>query len=198
MNEIIMIILTTIYVIATIVICFFSYKTIKVTRAQTTELRKQYEEENRPYITIEMIYERRKFYGIRLINHGKKIANNVLIDLDQSFIDSITEQTFKSLLEKEKDRKCIIGIGQSVDLFFGSNEFRTSNKIKTISGQVTYSNGDNQYKENIDIDFERYSTFFSILTDSDDLLSQIKKQTGELNAINDNLNLIATSLKDKK
>ena len=86
-----MVLLTAIYVIATILICYFNYGATKVSREQAAEMRRQYEEENRPYITVELIYERKAFYGLRFFNHGKRLANHVKIQLDQAFVDSLKE-----------------------------------------------------------------------------------------------------------
>lgn len=116
-----MVALTAVYVIATIFICYFNYRSAKASKEQVEEMRRQYDAENRPYITVELIYERRAYYGLRFTNHGKRIANHVSIQFEQGFIDCITEPGFKSLLEKQKSRECIIGIGQHYDLFFETN-----------------------------------------------------------------------------
>lgn len=58
-----MVVLTAIYVLATILICYYNYGATKASRDQAAEMRRQYEEDNRPYITVELIYERKVFYG---------------------------------------------------------------------------------------------------------------------------------------
>ena len=55
-----MVVLTAIYVLATILICYYNYGATKASRDQAAEMRRQYEEDNRPYITVELIYERKK------------------------------------------------------------------------------------------------------------------------------------------
>lgn len=80
-----MVVLTAIYVLATILICYYNYGATKASRDQAAEMRRQYEEDNRPYITVELIYERKVFYGLRFSNHGKRLANHVRIQLDQTF-----------------------------------------------------------------------------------------------------------------
>lgn len=55
-------------------------------------------------------------------NHGKLTAQNVNIQLDQAFIDSLPNENIRSMLNKQKDKKCIIGVGQHYDLYIGSNE----------------------------------------------------------------------------
>lgn len=68
-----MVVLTAIYVLATILICYYNYGATKASGDQAAEMRRQYEEDNRPYITVELIYERKAFYGLRF-----QIMENVL------------------------------------------------------------------------------------------------------------------------
>ena len=64
-------ILTLLTAIATFITCWCSFISAKATRAQVEEMRRQYKEENRPFIGTELTYVRRTFYGIKFINHGK-------------------------------------------------------------------------------------------------------------------------------
>ena len=190
-----MVVLTGIYVLATIFICLFNYGSAKASKDQLAEMRRQFDEENRPYITVELIYERRTFYGLRFSNHGKKVANHVRIELDQAFLDSVTEPSFKQALDKTKGKECIIGIGQHYDLFFGSNEFRKSNNKVALSGNVVYNDGKLTYTEPFSVDFDSYATIYSVNTDADDMLKELKAQTRELKGIKDALKELNTTLK---
>ena len=49
MSDWAMVALTGIYVVATIFISVFNYRTAKATKEQITEIKRQYETENRPY-----------------------------------------------------------------------------------------------------------------------------------------------------
>lgn len=190
-----MVVLTGIYVLATIFICLFNYGSAKASKDQLAEMRRQFDEDNRPYITVELIYERRAFYGLRFSNHGKRVANHVRIELDQAFLDSVTEPSFKQALDKTKGKECIIGIGQHYDLFFGSNEFRKSNNKVALSGKVVYNDGKLTYTEPFSVDFDSYATIYSVNTDADDMLKEIKAQTRELKGIKDALKELNTTLK---
>ena len=129
-----MVVLTAIYVLATILICYYNYGATKASRDQAAEMRRQYEEDNRPYITVELIYERKAFYGLRFSNHGKRLANHVRIQLDQTFLDSLKEPSFSEMLKRANGKECIIGIGQHYDLYFGSNIlFRGKWSTKMVS-----------------------------------------------------------------
>lgn len=178
-----MVALTGIYVVATIFISVFNYRTAKATKEQITEIKRQYETENRPYITTEFVYLRRAFYVLRFTNHGKRIATHVKILFDQAFLDSILEPSFRGMLENQKGRECIIGIEKQHELFIGSNKYTNNPHKIPISGQVVYSDGDNNYTNEFCIDAGKYSTFFSINTDTDDILAALKSQTEQLKKI---------------
>ncbi len=94
-NGAIMVIITFVYVIATIAICIANLRSAKATREQLEESKKQYEEEHRAFITYELVYLERMWYGLRLTNHGKRIANNVQLQLSDAFIDSIETDSIK-------------------------------------------------------------------------------------------------------
>ena len=191
MSDWAMVILTGIYVVATIIICYFNYGSTKAAREQAAEMRRQYEDENRPYITVELIYERKAFYGLRFSNHGKRLANHVSIQLEQTFLDSVDEPSFKKALERSQGKECIIGIGQHYDLYFASNSFRAKVEKAPLVGVVTYQDGGHHYSEEFHIDFESYATFYAVNTDTDDFLKEIKAQTKALNGISETLNEIA-------
>lgn len=190
-----MVVLTGIYVVATILICLFNYGSTKASKAQAAEMRRQFDEDNRPYIAVELIYERKIFFGLRFSNHGKRLANHVRIQFNQKFIDSINEPNFKNVLEQTKGKECIIGIGQHYDIFFGSNEFRRNPDKAAISGQITYTDGNNTYDESFDIDFNSYATIYSVDTDTDDLLKELKAHTRELKELKDAVKTLNITLK---
>ena len=175
-------------------LCFSynSYGATKASRDQAAEMRRQYEEDNRPYITVELIYERKAYYGLRFSNHGKRLANHVRIQLDQTFLDSLKEPSFREMLKRANGKECIIGIGQHYDLYFGSNKFRENTDKYPLSGQVVYQDGERTYKEAFNIDFDSYATFFSVNCDFDDFLKEMKAQTRELHGVGEKLQQLVT------
>nr|WP_325204470.1 hypothetical protein [uncultured Oscillibacter sp.] len=176
-------IITAVYVVATIFICKANIKSAEATREQVAEARRQFEEEHRPYISYQIIFERRKWYGMRFTNHGRRTANHVQIKLDQKFIDSISKQKFADWLNNLKNEEFSLGIGQSHDIFFGADEFRNAEGKEPIVGKIIYRDGETEYQESFNIDFERYVTFFSVNSFDDDLHDEMKKQSQELKNI---------------
>ena len=165
-----MVIITAIYVIATIFICWANFKAANASKAQLAEMKKQYEEDMRPYIEAELIYERRMWYAVRFINHGRYTAQHVKINLSQAFIDSLPEENIRTLLNKQKDKECIIGVGQHYDLFIGSNKLRGNPNMTPVTGVVTYQSNGSQYTTDLYIDLANYMVFFSINSDHEDLI----------------------------
>ena len=179
--------ITFIYVVATCFICYFNHQSAKASREQLAEMRKQYQEENRPNIEVEFVYERRLWYYIRFVNHGKKTAQHVNIQLSQEFIDSLPKAEVRTMLSKQKDKECIIGIGQHYDLYIGSNNLRGNPNMKPITGVINYQSNGEKYSSDIFIDLENYTAFFSSDDDHDDLMKVLKDGVKELKSISSSM-----------
>ena len=182
-----MVAITIFYVVATIFICIFNFRSAKATREQVAEAKRQFEEINRAYITYEFLYERRAFYGIRFTNHGRRVANHVQIQIKKEFIDSITETSFSRLLNIQKGKEFILGIEQSYDIYFGSNKYRRNSNKLPLEGQIIYEDDKRSYYEPFSIDVEHYATIFSLESETEALNNIIKGQIRELKGIKDEL-----------
>lgn len=182
-----MVIITGIYVVATIFICWANCKSAKASKEQLKEIQRQYAEANRPVIEIEFHYIRRTWYIVRFVNRGEKTAQHVRINIEQSFIDSLPEESFQKELERLKGKECIIGVQQHYDLFIGSNKLRGHLNMKPLTGTVEYEAQGNFYKSHIFVDLEHYLTFYSTTTDEEDLLKSVKKISDELMGIRQTL-----------
>lgn len=175
--------ITVVYVIATIFICLANMKSAKATREQLAEARRQFEEENRPDIEVELVYVRRLFYGLRIINRGKHNANHVTVSFDDAFIESLEDNSHKELLRKQQGKGCVIGPGQHYDVFFGTNDYRKIQNKVPAKGVICYQSNGKSYQNTFSIDLENYITIFSTNTDHDDLMSKLEAQNHELKQI---------------
>lgn len=178
-----MVLITAIYVLATILICWANIKSARAAREQLAEAKRQYEEENRPRITYEMIYENRTFYGIRFTNHGRRVANHVKIKFSQDFLDSISKFSSFDRSNTLQKQEFVLGVGQSYDYFFGADEFRNNADKKPIVGEIIYQDELRTYHESFQIDWDKYATFYSVNSPADDFLDEIKKLVKEANNI---------------
>lgn len=190
--------ITVVYVIATIAICWANIQSANASKAQVEEMRKQYAEEHSPQIEVELIYEKRLFWGLRFINHGRCTANNVKIELASEFVDSILEEKIAFLLRKQNGKTCTIGVGQHYDLYFGTNKYlKNPNKV-AASGTISYCyNGVNKQTD-FHIDIENYATIFSVNSEYEDLLKALKNQTAELKRIYQAISGIETTLEEQE
>mgnify|MGYP000845771009 CR=1 FL=1 len=157
-------------------------------------MRRQFNEENRPNIEVEFLYVKRAFYGLRFINHGKCTAQQVEICLDSAFINSIAEKSFSDLLKKQRDKLCVIGVGQHYDLFFGSNKYRENHLKVPAKGLIRYKANGNSYESEFYIDLENYATIYSINSEQEDLIKKLKEQTSELKGLKRELSNISQYL----
>ena len=184
----VMIIITGIYVFATIAIFIANHQSAKATKDQLLEMKRQYEEGNRPYIEAELHYVRKAFYIIRFVNHGRFTAKHVSINLDEAFINSLPEIKFKQCLEKQRGKECIIGVGQHYDLYIGSNKLRGNSDWRPITGEIKYQSNGKSYTSPLYIDLENHMTFFSTNTDRDDIINALKDNIKALYDIRNSVN----------
>ena len=182
-SEWVMVIITAVYVIATCFICWANYQSANASRTQLKEMQRQYEESNRPFIELEFNYCRRTWYVARFVNRGNRTAQHVKIHLDQGFVDSLSEETFKQELECIKDKECIIGAGQSYELFIGSNSLRDNSNIQPLIGTIEYVAQGRTYTSDLFIDIKQYMTFFSATSSEEDLLKSANAIGNELKEI---------------
>lgn len=177
-----MVIITLVYVIATIFICMANIKSAKASKEELIEIKRQYNDENRPRIEVEFSYEQRVWYIVRFVNHGKQTAQNVKILFDEEFINSLPEQVFRDNLQKQKEKECIIGVEQCYDLYIGSNELRGNENMKPVTGKITYRDEKGTYESDIYIDIENYATFFSS-TSEDPMVKELKNIEKEIEGL---------------
>ena len=84
-------------------------------RKQLEKIDNQFKETNRPRIEAQYIFEKRAFMGLRFVNNGNYVAENVSISFDQDFKESVSDQ-FQTWLIKEENNKCTIGAGDMLPL----------------------------------------------------------------------------------
>ncbi|WP_346708699.1 hypothetical protein [Massilistercora timonensis] len=185
-------VLTLLTALGTFFTCVCSYLSARATQKQVEEMQRQYEESNRPNIQVEFIFEKHKYCGLRFVNHGTQTAQNVKIEFDSAFTDNLTELPFADMIRKQKDKKCIIGVGQHFDLYFGTMAFRENPDISIAKGTVFYSWDSQEDICEFCVDLKNYATIFSTNSTEEDLFDKLKAQTEELEGIKRELEKINT------
>ena len=194
----VMVIITGVYVIATIFICWANIKAANASKEQLREMQREFAETNKPNIELEFHYSRRTWYIARFVNRGNLSAQHVKINLDQEFIGSLPEESMKKELERIKGKECIIGAGQHYDLYIGSNQLRGNPNMKPLTGTIEYKAQGETYQSDLYVDLENYMTFFSSTTDEEDLLKSMKKIGDELKGIKQILSIQSTKKEDSE
>lgn len=194
MTDWLMVIITAIYVVATIYICRANIRSAEATREQLAESKRQFEEGNRAYITYSFIYEKRAFYGLRFTNNGKRVAKKVKIVLSDDFIKSLKNSKYEDRLKLVSNNECVLGVGQSIDVFFGGAEFRNNTEKLPIEGDIMYFDDAGDYCEHFIIDFNSYPPIFTVNSEIEDLRQELKHQTAELKQLNREIAALKTSI----
>ena len=175
-----MVIITAVYVIATIFICIANINSANSAKKQTQEMRRQFLATNRPNVSVEIVYIKKALWALRFTNHGTQSAFNLKVFLDNKFIDS-TEPRIQPLLREHNGRVRTLGIGQSYDLYFGTNEYRALTPKVNITGKTIYTGcDDSMYSESFEIETENYATFFSVKSEFEEFLEKMTEQNKEL------------------
>ena len=110
MTDWIMIAITAVYVIATIFICIFNYRSAKATREQLAESKRQFEENNRAFVTVTFETIRGSLLVLNIHNHGHQVANNVSVKINPEFIANVPD---KEYLVKLCESSFTLGVDKS-------------------------------------------------------------------------------------
>lgn len=111
--EWVMVVITIVYVVATIFICYFNYLSVKALKRQLGESIRQYNEDKVPFIAAFPIVNYDKRICIEFKNIGKGIAKQLKIDFSDTMLNDFQELKldFERKINKED---IIIAPGQSV------------------------------------------------------------------------------------
>ena len=160
-------ILTAAYVITTIIITIFNYKTIREMQLSREQLIK-------PQIVISFETRRKGLLCIVLRNLGGSVATNLNISLSESFIDCLPrdKERFKNF------NNLSITIVPKQEIIFpcgGPQDFSSISKT-TLSGTITYIDTFNrEYNELFSIDTKSYGGALLCGPEIDELTATIDK-----------------------
>ena len=177
-----MVIITFVYVVATIFICVANVKSARATKAQLAESQKQFRESNRPYVTCEYILTNRVFCGIRLCNHGNQVARNLSIKINKEFLDSLTDNEFGNFRKINDSVYTVVGVGQSFKFYFSSVNSKPT-EVPLIASVSYNASEDNSYEEVFEIDLAKQLPIESVESDVEKYMKLLKEQNQILSKI---------------
>lgn len=171
MTDWIMVIITAIYVIATIVICYFNGKSAKAAKTQTDEMIRQYQMMNRPNVTIHFDIIRSGLLCFVVKNEGSLPAHDVNIRINQAFIDGMSSSTDKERIERFCDSRLYLASNQEVFILLGGQpEFsRLAKNVAEID--ILYDG----FVEHTTIDLEQYAMLLVYDSPLEDIAQHLKK-----------------------
>ncbi len=176
-----MVIITVVYVVATIFICAANIKSARASKAQLAESQKQFKESNRPYVTCEYILTNRVVCGIRVCNHGNQVARNLRIKINKEFLDSIKENEFKNFQKINDSIYTVVGVGQVFDFYFSSVADKPT-EVPLVAS-VVYEGSIDSYEEFFEIDLAKQLPAESVESDVDKYIKLLKEQNQILSKI---------------
>lgn len=199
-NGFAMALLTLVYVIATILICIFNYKSAKSAKEQTKESYNQFIENNRAHIIPKIIEIEGEMICLSFQNVGKDIAKDVVIDVNEEWLKKLEKtETFPKTansLRILKNKKIFLTIDQQLcyGMYIpgnGKDDFSIL-KEETLIVKISYKTLNKAYYEEFEISLDSYN----YLINSSDYTRLTKKQIKEIKNINEKLENINDSLKN--
>jgi hypothetical protein len=153
----VLVIITGIYVIATIFICVYNHSSAKAIKMQNKELKRQFDETNCPYIDITLEVIKSGGVCLKIQNTGQKMAHNVNVKMNNDFIEQIKDVHDKTLIQNFIKSSYPLGIGQKWFLLLGSHlDLKNFNKIP-ICLTISYDHNNESTTKNIAIDLSQYN-----------------------------------------
>lgn len=193
-----MVIITVIYVIATIMICLANIRSAKATREQLAEAKRQFEESNRALVTVSFEIIKSGLAVLHIQNIGKRVASTVNLKISSDFVSNIEDEFDRSHIEKLIESTFTLGVGQSWYICLGSNLDieRISKKLLLID--ISYVDCKSKYNEKIAIDLKQYYWALMYESPTEDLYQEMKKLTKSVQSIDKSIKKLQKDLSTSK
>ena len=179
MTDWLMVIITAVYVVATIIICIFNGRSAKAAKEQTetakqqiAEMIKQYNESNRPIVTIRFDIIRSGLLCFVLENIGPVGASNVKVSINDEFIDNLESAEKSTRIREITESVLYLSSHQKVFIFLGGQSLFS--KIAEVKALIDITYGDN-YSEHTEIDLWQYRFMLLYTSELEDISHHLKK-----------------------
>ena len=191
----VMVVLTAVYVIATIAICLFNYKSAQATREQVAESARQFEETNRAFVTVYADFIRNGLFVLCVSNSGNKPAKEINVNIGEEYFKNI-KQEFLPNVEKFVKSNFMLGLEQKFYLTLGGllDYEKLSNESMFL--ELTYQDDKRKYSEKIEIRLKEIAWSLNYTSPITDIQHDIKKQRENVEKLSDNLEKIRRKIED--
>ncbi|SDB56552.1 hypothetical protein SAMN02910317_02947 [Ruminococcaceae bacterium FB2012] len=174
-----MVIITAIYVIATIVICVFNGRSAKAAKEQTKtakqqieEMIRQYNESNRPYVSVRFEMIRSGLLCLVIENVGSIPAKDVRIMFNKDFLNNLDVIDRQPLLKEVSEASLFLSSHQKLYVCIGGQS--KFNEIAKVVAKIDISYND-KYKEHTEIDLSQYRNMLMYTSELEDISHHLKK-----------------------
>lgn len=171
MTDWLMVIITAIYVVATIIICYFNGKSAKAAKMQTDEMIRQYSMTNRPKVTIHFDIIRSGLLCFVIENEGTSPAHNVSIKINKDFLDGLDEEVEKDCLEKMAGSELYLASKQKIYILLGGQPQFSKLAQNVAEIDIAYDG----YEEHTSIDLNQYGMLLVYSSPLEDISQHMKK-----------------------
>lgn len=173
-----MVIITAIYVVATIFICIFNGKSAKAahdqteaSRQQTKEMIDQYNAVNRPIVTVRFDIIRSGLMCFIIENEGPQPAKDVKVVINQEFIDNISNSDERKMLADLNNATFFLASKQKLTVLLGGNSAFSDIAKEIAKIDISY----NGYAEHTEIDINQYRFLLIYNSPVEDISQHLKK-----------------------
>ena len=171
MTDWLMVIITGIYVVATIIICYFNGKSAKAAKKQTDEMIRQYNLANRPKVTIHFEVIRSGLLCFVIENEGTSPAHNVKIKINKNFLNGVDEEIDRNRLEQIANSEMYLASKQKIYILLGGQP-QFSNLAQNIAEiDISYDG----YEDHTSIDLNQYGMLLVYSSPLEDISQHMKK-----------------------
>ena len=166
-----MVIITAIYVIATIFICVYNGRSAKAAKKQTEEMISQYNAVNRPLVTVRFDIIRSGLLCFVIENEGPLPAKDVRISINKEFLANIKDDGEKRRLKDLNNANFYLASKQKLTVLLGANPSFNEIAKEIAKIYITY----NDYKEYTEIDISQYKFLILYNSSLEDISQHLKK-----------------------
>ena len=173
-----MVIITAIYVVATIFICIFNGKSAKAaheqteaSRQQTQEMIDQYNAVNRPIVTVRFDIIRSGLMCFIIENEGPQPARDVKVVINQEFIENISNEYERKILCDLNNASFFLASKQKLTVLLGGNSAFSDIAKEIAKIDISYSG----FSEHSEIDINQYRFLLIYNSPIEDISQHLKK-----------------------
>lgn len=155
-TDLALVVLTAVYVVATIFICVANVYSAMWTKRQTAELIRQFGETNRARLTVR--FDRRAAIERSFVvkNIGLRPATDVQVTIDDAFLFALDQEFPENTLKQTLQSRFIIAPGQEYWFLAGLCSRLDKMLTPVAHIRITYRDGERNYTEEAVLDFRQY------------------------------------------